>query len=114
VVVGSNTSTVTLRVVGGDEKGSLKSETVKYGPKESTSDQNIFTLSLKFCIFFRSVRRQEKLFGRTGGMWQELTAQLLNNLEHVMPCRSEISSYCACIERIPLVLVTSASHLNVQ
>jgi hypothetical protein len=26
----SNTSTVTLRVVGGDEKGSLKSETVKY------------------------------------------------------------------------------------
>jgi hypothetical protein len=26
-----NTSTVTLRVVGGDEKGSLKSETVKYG-----------------------------------------------------------------------------------
>jgi hypothetical protein len=27
----SNTFTVTLRVVGGDEKGSLKSETVKYG-----------------------------------------------------------------------------------
>jgi hypothetical protein len=27
----SNTSTVTLRVVGGDEKESLKSETVKYG-----------------------------------------------------------------------------------
>jgi hypothetical protein len=30
---GSNTSTVTLRVVGGDEKGSLKCETVKYGLK---------------------------------------------------------------------------------
>jgi hypothetical protein len=30
---GSNTSTVTLRVVGGDEKGSLKYETVKYGRK---------------------------------------------------------------------------------
>jgi hypothetical protein len=29
--VGYNTSTVTPRVVGGDEKGSLKSETVKYG-----------------------------------------------------------------------------------
>jgi hypothetical protein len=29
----SNTSTVTLRVVGGDEKGSLKSETVEYGRK---------------------------------------------------------------------------------
>jgi hypothetical protein len=28
---GSNTSTVTLRVVGGDEKGSLESETVNYG-----------------------------------------------------------------------------------
>jgi hypothetical protein len=33
VEAGSNTSTVTLRVVGGDEKGSLKSETVKYGRK---------------------------------------------------------------------------------
>jgi hypothetical protein len=31
VEAGSNTSTVTLRVVGGDEKGSLKSETVKCG-----------------------------------------------------------------------------------
>jgi hypothetical protein len=30
VEVGSNTSTVTLRVVGGDEKGSLESETVNY------------------------------------------------------------------------------------
>jgi hypothetical protein len=33
VEAGSNTSTVTLRVVGGDERGSLKSETVKYGRK---------------------------------------------------------------------------------
>jgi hypothetical protein len=33
VEAGSNTSTVTLQVVGGDEKGSLKSETVKYGLK---------------------------------------------------------------------------------
>jgi hypothetical protein len=31
VEAGTNTSTVTLRVVGGDEKGSLESETVKYG-----------------------------------------------------------------------------------
>jgi hypothetical protein len=31
VEAGSNTFTVTLRVVEGDEKGSLKSETVKYG-----------------------------------------------------------------------------------
>jgi hypothetical protein len=33
VEAGSNTSTVTLRVVGGDEKGILKSETVKYAGK---------------------------------------------------------------------------------
>jgi hypothetical protein len=33
VEAGSNNSTVTLRVVGGDEKGSLKSERVKYGRK---------------------------------------------------------------------------------
>jgi hypothetical protein len=33
VDAGSNTSTVTLRVAGGDERGSLKSETVKYGHK---------------------------------------------------------------------------------
>jgi hypothetical protein len=39
---GSNTSTVTLRVVGGDEKGSLKSETINtvaspkgLGPKKT-------------------------------------------------------------------------------
>jgi hypothetical protein len=31
VEAGSNTSTVTLRVVGGVEKGSLEPETVKYG-----------------------------------------------------------------------------------
>jgi hypothetical protein len=31
VEVGSNTSTLTLRVVRGDEKGSLESEAVKYG-----------------------------------------------------------------------------------
>jgi hypothetical protein len=31
VEAGSNTSTVNLQVVGGDEKGNLKSETVKYG-----------------------------------------------------------------------------------
>jgi hypothetical protein len=31
VEAGSSTSTVTQRVVGGDEKGSLESETVKYG-----------------------------------------------------------------------------------
>jgi hypothetical protein len=33
VDAGSNTSTVTLRVIGGDEKGILKSETVKDGNK---------------------------------------------------------------------------------
>jgi hypothetical protein len=33
VEAGSNTSTVTLRVIRGNEKGSLESETVKYGPE---------------------------------------------------------------------------------
>jgi hypothetical protein len=33
--VGSNTFTVTLHVVGGDEKGSLESEVVKYGHKSN-------------------------------------------------------------------------------
>lgn len=33
VEAGSNTSTVTLRVVEGDEKGSLEPETVKYAHK---------------------------------------------------------------------------------
>jgi hypothetical protein len=31
VEAGSNTSTVSLRLVGGNENGSLKTETVKYG-----------------------------------------------------------------------------------
>jgi hypothetical protein len=31
VEAGSNTPTVALRIVGGDENGSLESETVKYG-----------------------------------------------------------------------------------
>jgi hypothetical protein len=39
VEAGSNTSTVTLRVVRGDEMGSLKSETVKYG-RESQGTRN--------------------------------------------------------------------------
>jgi hypothetical protein len=38
VEAGLNTSTVTLRVIGGDEMGSLKSETVKYG-RESKGAQ---------------------------------------------------------------------------
>jgi hypothetical protein len=38
VEASSNTSTVTLRVVGGDEKGSLKSESPKgLGPEEDCS-----------------------------------------------------------------------------
>jgi hypothetical protein len=40
VEAGLNTSTVTLRVVGGDEKGSLKSETVKYGSSERAPHKN--------------------------------------------------------------------------
>jgi hypothetical protein len=38
VEAASNTSTVTLRVVGGDEKKSLESETVKYGHESQGTD----------------------------------------------------------------------------
>jgi hypothetical protein len=37
VEAGSNTSTVALRVVGGDEMGSLECETVKYGHESHVS-----------------------------------------------------------------------------
>jgi hypothetical protein len=37
VEAGSNTSTVALRLVGGDDKGSLESETVKYGRESEGS-----------------------------------------------------------------------------
>jgi hypothetical protein len=43
VEAGSNTSTVTLRVVGGDDKGGLESETVKYvglGPENDCAGVN--------------------------------------------------------------------------
>jgi hypothetical protein len=41
VEVGSNTSTVVLRVIGGDRKGNLESETVKCGHKsQGTRAQN--------------------------------------------------------------------------
>jgi hypothetical protein len=43
VEAGSNTSTKTLRVVGGDEKGNLKSETVEYG-RESLGTRTRETL----------------------------------------------------------------------
>jgi hypothetical protein len=38
-----NTSTVTLRVVGGDEKGSLESETVKYGHESNRIGPEIYS-----------------------------------------------------------------------
>jgi hypothetical protein len=43
VEAGSNTSTLTLRVVESDEKGSLKTETVKYG-RESQGTRTRETL----------------------------------------------------------------------
>jgi hypothetical protein len=41
VEAGSKTSTVTLRVVGGDEKENLKTETVKYGHEPGEGQQHI-------------------------------------------------------------------------
>jgi hypothetical protein len=57
VVAGSNTSTVTLRVVGGDEKGSLKYETVKYcrgdsDPKKKALARTILSSDRMLCKDF--------------------------------------------------------------
>jgi hypothetical protein len=57
VEVGSNTSTETQRVVGGDEKGSLESETVKYGHKyPRESDPKMTALKRVRCNCKRQTR----------------------------------------------------------
>jgi hypothetical protein len=57
VEAGSNTSTVTLRVVGGDEKRSLKCETVKYGREsQRDSDQRKIALARASSIYKREIR----------------------------------------------------------
>jgi hypothetical protein len=50
---GSNTSTMTLQVVGGDKKGSLKSETVKY-PRDSNLSKT--TLARASSLYKRNTR----------------------------------------------------------
>jgi hypothetical protein len=50
VEAGTNTSTVNLRVVGSDEKGSLKCETVKYG------SESLGTLARACSIYKRQTR----------------------------------------------------------
>jgi hypothetical protein len=63
VEAGSNTSTVTLRVVGGDENGSLKSETVKYGHEyQRDSDLRKTALARASSIY----KRQTHPFVREG------------------------------------------------
>jgi hypothetical protein len=53
----SNTFTVKLRVVGGDEKGSLESETVKYVPRVlRDSDQKITALARASSNYKRQTR----------------------------------------------------------
>jgi hypothetical protein len=57
VEAGSNTSTVTLRVVGGDEKESLKSETVKYGREfQGTRDPRKTAMARASSIYKRQTR----------------------------------------------------------
>jgi hypothetical protein len=56
VEAGSNTSTVTLRVVGGDEKGCLKSETIKYGHECQDSNQRKTTLARTSSIYKKQTR----------------------------------------------------------
>jgi hypothetical protein len=57
VKAGSNTFTVTLRVVGGDEKGSIKSETVKHGREsQGTKDTRKTTLAMASSMYKRQMR----------------------------------------------------------
>jgi hypothetical protein len=53
---GSNTSTVTLRVVGGDEMVSLKSETVKYGLESQGLGPEETALARANSIYNRQIR----------------------------------------------------------
>jgi hypothetical protein len=46
VEAGSNTSTMTLRVIGGDEKGSLKTESVKYGRESEGTPNKTVTITV--------------------------------------------------------------------
>jgi hypothetical protein len=73
VEAGSNTSIVTLRVVGGDEKGSLKSETVKYG-RESQG-----TRTLRKTVLARAssvYKRQTRPLVREGAPQKNKTANV--------------------------------------
>jgi hypothetical protein len=56
VEAGSNTSTVTLRVVRGDEKGSLTSETVKYGRESQGTRTPERPLATTSCIYKIQIR----------------------------------------------------------
>jgi hypothetical protein len=57
VEAGSNTSTVTLRIVGGDEKASLKSEAVKYGEEsQGTRIRRKIALAKATSIYKRQTR----------------------------------------------------------
>jgi hypothetical protein len=56
-MLGFNTSSVPLRVVGGEEKGSYKSETVKYGHEsERNLDPRNTTLARATSIYKRQTR----------------------------------------------------------
>jgi hypothetical protein len=65
VEAGSNTSTVTLRVVGGDEKGCLRSETVECG-LESQGTQTREGLHWQGSAAYRPVLSSERAPNRGG------------------------------------------------
>jgi hypothetical protein len=83
VEAGSNTSTVTLRVVGGDEKGSLKSETVIYG-RES---QGTHTREILRWLRGRSMyKRHTRPFVREGApQSQDRNCQTVINIRSWAP-----------------------------
>jgi hypothetical protein len=56
VEVGSNTSTVALRIVGGDEKGSLESDSKKWSRVSRDSDARMTALVMASSIYKRQTR----------------------------------------------------------
>jgi hypothetical protein len=61
VEAGSNTSIVILRVVGDDEKGHLKSETVKFGPLGTRTRERMRWQGPAACAKDRPVLSSERM-----------------------------------------------------
>jgi hypothetical protein len=71
VEAGSNTSTVTLRVVRDDENGSLKSETVKCGPESQGTQirERLYKRQTRPLVREGAPQKQDRNCRRGINMW---------------------------------------------